>query len=49
VTRRTSRRRPVLIPESGWLDVPPLSGVIYTEGKTESLEVTVDVVAVPCA
>jgi transglutaminase-like putative cysteine protease len=27
-------------------DVPPLSGVIYTEGKTESLRVAVDVVAV---
>jgi transglutaminase-like putative cysteine protease len=27
-------------------DVPPLSGVIYTEGKTESLRVIVDVVAV---
>jgi len=27
-------------------DVPPLSGVIYTEGKTESLRVLVDVVAV---
>jgi len=26
-------------------DVPPLSGVIYTEGKTKSLKVTVDVVA----
>lgn len=25
-------------------DVPPLNGVIYTEGKTESLRVTVDVV-----
>ena len=28
-------------------DVPPLSGVIYTVGKTESLRVFVDVVAVP--
>jgi transglutaminase-like putative cysteine protease len=28
-------------------DVPPLSGVIYTSGKTESLRVLVDVVAVP--
>jgi transglutaminase-like putative cysteine protease len=28
-------------------DVPPLSGVIYTEGKTESLRVMVDVVPVP--
>lgn len=28
-------------------DVPPLSGVIYTQGKTESLRVLVDVVAVP--
>jgi transglutaminase-like putative cysteine protease len=27
-------------------DVPPLSGVIYTKGKTESLRVVVDVVAV---
>ena len=27
-------------------DIPPLSGVIYTEGKTESLRVLVDVVAV---
>jgi transglutaminase-like putative cysteine protease len=27
-------------------DVPPLSGVIYTEGRTESLKVTVDVVPV---
>jgi transglutaminase-like putative cysteine protease len=27
-------------------DVPPLSGVIYTEGRTESLRVLVDVVAV---
>ena len=26
-------------------DVPPMGGVIYTEGKTESLEVEVDVVA----
>jgi transglutaminase-like putative cysteine protease len=26
-------------------DVPPMNGVIYTEGKTEKLEVTVDVVA----
>jgi transglutaminase-like putative cysteine protease len=26
-------------------DVPPLNGVIYTEGKTESLKVAVDVVA----
>lgn len=28
-------------------DVPPVSGVIYTEGQTDSLEVKVDVVAVP--
>jgi transglutaminase-like putative cysteine protease len=28
-------------------DVPPMSGVIYTTGKTESLRVAVDVVAVP--
>ena len=28
-------------------DVPPLSGVIYTEGRTESLQVRVDVVAIP--
>jgi transglutaminase-like putative cysteine protease len=28
-------------------DVAPLSGVIYTEGKTESLKVAVDLVAVP--
>src|ERR1019366_7660006 len=28
-------------------DVPPMSGVIYTAGKTESLRVSVDVVAVP--
>jgi transglutaminase-like putative cysteine protease len=28
-------------------DVPPMSGVIYTTGKTESLDVSVDVVAVP--
>ncbi|HEY5190136.1 MAG TPA: transglutaminase family protein [Solirubrobacteraceae bacterium] len=28
-------------------DVAPLSGVIYTEGRTESLQVRVDVVAVP--
>ena len=28
-----------------YTDVPPLSGVIYTEGKTESLRVLVDVVA----
>jgi len=28
-------------------DVPPLNGVIYTEGKTESLRVLVDVVALP--
>jgi transglutaminase-like putative cysteine protease len=28
-------------------DVPPLSGVIYTAGKTKSLRVSVDVVAVP--
>lgn len=28
-------------------DVPPLSGVIYTEGRTESLQVRVDVVAMP--
>jgi transglutaminase-like putative cysteine protease len=27
-------------------DVPPLSGVIYTKGKTDSLRVQVDVVAV---
>jgi transglutaminase-like putative cysteine protease len=27
-------------------DVPPMNGVIYTEGKTESLRVVVDVVAV---
>ncbi len=27
-------------------DVPPLNGVIYTEGATESLRVSVDVVAV---
>jgi transglutaminase-like putative cysteine protease len=30
-------------------DVPPLGGVIYTEGKTESLRVSVDVVALPSA
>ena len=30
-------------------DVPPLSGVIYTEGKTRRLRVLVDVVAVPAA
>jgi transglutaminase-like putative cysteine protease len=29
-----------------YADVPPLSGVIYTEGRTESLRVSVDVVAV---
>ncbi|HWF52914.1 MAG TPA: transglutaminase family protein [Solirubrobacteraceae bacterium] len=28
-------------------DVPPLNGVIYTEGKTESLRVLVDVVVLP--
>ena len=28
-------------------DVPPLHGVIFTEGATESLQVTVDVVALP--
>jgi transglutaminase-like putative cysteine protease len=28
-------------------DVPPLTGVIFTEGKTESLKVIVDVVALP--
>jgi transglutaminase-like putative cysteine protease len=28
-------------------DVPPLGGVIYTEGKTDSLRVRVDVVALP--
>lgn len=28
-------------------DVPPLSGVIYTEGKTNKLRVVVDVVALP--
>jgi transglutaminase-like putative cysteine protease len=28
-------------------DVPPLGGVIYTEGKTESLRVVVDVVGLP--
>jgi transglutaminase-like putative cysteine protease len=28
-------------------DVPPLNGVIYTKGKTESLRVLVDVVALP--
>jgi len=28
-------------------DVPPMNGVIYTEGRTESLRVVVDVVAVP--
>jgi transglutaminase-like putative cysteine protease len=28
-------------------DVPPLNGVIYTEGKTKSLRVLVDVVALP--
>jgi len=28
-------------------DVPPLKGVIHTHGKTKSLKVTVDVVAVP--
>ena len=28
-------------------DVPPLNGVIFTEGRTESLKVTVDVVALP--
>ncbi|HEY5242230.1 MAG TPA: transglutaminase family protein [Polyangiaceae bacterium] len=28
-------------------DVPPLNGVIYTEGKTESLRVLVDVLALP--
>jgi transglutaminase-like putative cysteine protease len=27
-------------------DVPPMNGVIYTEGRTESLEVQVDVVAI---
>ena len=27
-------------------DVPPLNGVIFSEGRTESLKVTVDVVAV---
>jgi transglutaminase-like putative cysteine protease len=26
-------------------DVPPLGGVIYTEGKTQKLKVAVDVVA----
>jgi transglutaminase-like putative cysteine protease len=30
-----------------YTDVPPLNGVIYTEGKTESLRVLVDVVALP--
>jgi transglutaminase-like putative cysteine protease len=29
-----------------YTDVPPLNGVIFTEGRTESLKVTVDVVAV---
>jgi transglutaminase-like putative cysteine protease len=29
-----------------YADVPPLNGVIYTEGKTEKLKVAVDVVAV---
>jgi transglutaminase-like putative cysteine protease len=28
-------------------DVPPMSGVIYTAGRTESLRVSVDVVAIP--
>jgi transglutaminase-like putative cysteine protease len=28
-------------------DVPPMSGVIYTVGKTERLEVAVDVTALP--
>lgn len=28
-------------------DLPPLNGVIYTEGRTESLRVLVDVVALP--
>ena len=28
-------------------DVPPLSGVIYTEGRTEELRVAVDMVPVP--
>jgi transglutaminase-like putative cysteine protease len=28
-------------------DVPPMNGVIYTEGKTEKLDVQVDVVALP--
>jgi transglutaminase-like putative cysteine protease len=28
-------------------DVPPMSGVIYTAGKTKSLRVAVDVVAIP--
>jgi transglutaminase-like putative cysteine protease len=30
-----------------YADVPPLNGVIFTEGKTESLKVAVDVVMVP--
>ncbi len=29
-----------------YADVPPMNGVIYTEGKTESLRVVVDVIAV---
>jgi len=30
-----------------YTDVPPLKGVIYTEGEGQKLEVTVDVVAIP--
>ncbi len=28
-------------------DVPPMNGVIYTEGRTEKLDVKVDVVPLP--
>ena len=31
---------------AGTRDVPPVSGVIYTEGKTASLKVSVDVAVV---
>ena len=30
-----------------YADVPPLKGVIYTEGKDQKLKVTVDVITIP--
>jgi len=45
--RLVSNRYVVAAYGRDYSDVPPVSGVIYTEGATERLEVVVDVTAVP--